>query len=570
MIRFALLMVMLIVSVLPISKVFGQGTIYGDLEIRNDYYVRDSLIGASNTAQYDNLKSSVDAWLTVNYANPEWDFDASVRLDGFLHSNLFNPGREAYTGFGIGRFHLRKTVNNLEITGGYIYDQLGSGLIFRAYEDRALGIDDALVGVRTDYKISEAFSIKAMAGMRKQRLGMDRSVIAATELKSFQSFGKEKDWNMSSGIAAVNRTLDQESMDAIVAIINSYPLDERFLPTYNSYAFSAYNQLNHKRWGWYLEGAWKSKDLQLVSLTEPLQLDAGSALFTTVSYAKPGLGATLLFKRTDNFQSRSNPLGGETILNSAINFLPPANRQLSLRLPARYQPASQEIREMGLSLDVNWKMNKSMSLHGTYSQIHDLGATPGDFINDLLYARGSISGLNSGKTEGALLFKEVYLDVEWKHSKKWKGLYGMYYTMYNRLFYEGEGLAQTFVYSPFFRWTHRISRKVSMKYELQYQHTVDDFGQWVYGMIQLNLPPKLSFAISDMWNLQTGPNVLSVSQEGSKSGIHYYSIFMSYTEKQHRLSLNYAKQVAGIVCTGGVCRYEPAFNGFRVNLVTSF
>ncbi|MEC7267933.1 MAG: DUF6029 family protein, partial [Bacteroidota bacterium] len=60
------------------------------------------------------------------------------------------------------------------------------------------------------------------------------------------------------------------------------------------------------------------------------------------------------------------------------------------------------------------------------------------------------------------------------------------------------------------------------------------------------------------------------SQEGSKSGIHYYSIFMSYTEKQHRLSLNYAKQVAGIVCTGGVCRYEPAFNGFRVNLVTSF
>ncbi|MEC8032204.1 MAG: DUF6029 family protein, partial [Bacteroidota bacterium] len=179
--RLAIITALLWVSILSTALVFGQGTIYGDLEIRNDYYVRDSLIGASNTAQYDNLKSSVDAWLTVNYANPDWDFDASVRLDGFLHSNLFNPGREAYTGFGIGRFHLRKTVNNLEITGGYIYDQLGSGLIFRAYEDRALGIDDALVGVRTDYKISEAFSIKGMAGMRKQRLGMDRSVIAATE-----------------------------------------------------------------------------------------------------------------------------------------------------------------------------------------------------------------------------------------------------------------------------------------------------------------------------------------------------------------------------------------------------
>jgi hypothetical protein len=28
--------------------------------------------------------------------------------------------------------------------------------------------------------------------------------------------------------------------------------------------------------------------------------------------------------------------------------------------------------------------------------------------------------------------------------------------------------------------------------------------------------------------------------------------------------------VEGIVCTGGVCRFEPAFSGFKTSLITSF
>jgi hypothetical protein len=34
--------------------------------------------------------------------------------------------------------------------------------------------------------------------------------------------------------------------------------------------------------------------------------------------------------------------------------------------------------------------------------------------------------------------------------------------------------------------------------------------------------------------------------------------------------VSYVKQVEGIVCTGGVCRYEPAFNGVRLNLQARF
>ena len=52
-----------LLNILLISSysVFSQGYFSGDLEIRNDYYVRDTTIGAANTPQYDNEKSSMSA-----------------------------------------------------------------------------------------------------------------------------------------------------------------------------------------------------------------------------------------------------------------------------------------------------------------------------------------------------------------------------------------------------------------------------------------------------------------------------------------------------------------------------
>ncbi|MFN9380586.1 MAG: DUF6029 family protein, partial [Bacteroidota bacterium] len=35
-------------------------------------------------------------------------------------------------------------------------------------------------------------------------------------------------------------------------------------------------------------------------------------------------------------------------------------------------------------------------------------------------------------------------------------------------------------------------------------------------------------------------------------------------------SLSYIKQVEGVICTGGICRLEPAFSGVRLSLNSSF
>jgi hypothetical protein len=115
--------------------------------------------------------------------------------------------------------------------------------------------------------------------------------------------------------------------------------------------------------------------------------------------------------------------------------------------------------------------------------------------------------------------------------------------------------------TPFAELTYKFDRKKSMRVELQYQQCEQDYGSWVYGLLEYNIAPKWSFAVSDMWNYEP---------LRTEEALHYYSIFTGYTHKSSRFTLNYVKQIAGIVCTGGVCRYEPAFSGLKAGLVTTF
>lgn len=86
--------------------------------------------------------SGGEGWLGLRYSGN--GFTGTVRFDGFNNSNLQKP-TSALTAAGIGMFSLSKEYKNMTITAGHIYDQIGSGIIFRAYEDRGLLIDNALL-----------------------------------------------------------------------------------------------------------------------------------------------------------------------------------------------------------------------------------------------------------------------------------------------------------------------------------------------------------------------------------------------------------------------------------------
>ncbi len=508
---------------------FAQGTLSGDLMLNANFFQRDSAINAANNPLYDNYLSGGEAWLGLRYNYK--GFTATLRADAFHNSNLYNP-TQALDGFGIGAWSLSKDINDLSVTVGYIYDQIGSGILFRAYEDRGLLIDNALVGVRLKYKLTDNIMLKGFTGQQKFIFERYQPIIKGFNAEGDFSLGDKV--HIIPGIGVLNRTLDKTSMDLIVSTINSQDTGTRFVPKYNMYGFTAYNTLTAGDFTWYVEGSYKTHEA--IVKNNRLQDLEGNVLYSTLGYARKGLAVNLSGKRTENFEMRTSP--NEVLIRGMLNWQPIVARLRPQRLMARYTPASQNLSELALGGDVLIVPNENLSITLNYTHINTL--------------------------EDVKLYREAYFDAEYRGWDDWILMVGTQYMQYNQELYQvkaGVPIVESVI--PFFELTYRINDKQSIRTEWEYQQTEQDYGSWIFGLLEYNVAPHWSLSVSDMYNTAPGPSALTGSH-------HYYNVFTAYTKGPNRFTLSYVKQVEGINCTGGVCRYEPAFSGVRFGMTSSF
>jgi hypothetical protein len=544
---------------IEILRAQNASQISGNLEANANFFLRDSLIGAANTPQYDRQLYGGEAWLNLAYSN--WGFDFILRFDLFNNSNRLNP-TGSYTDEGIGRWYIGKKINKLGIAGGYIYDQIGSGIIFRAFEERPLLIDNALFGLRLTYDLSPTWQIKAFTGRQKQQFDIYNPVIKGLSVEGFVPLGDStSNVSLAPGFGVVNRTLDDASMNSLVATLNTYPKQDIFVPTYNTYAFTAYNTLTAGTVALYVEGAYKTKD----ALNDPfgvIQRDSvtvvgdkfiqrtGSVLYSSLSYAKSGLGITLEAKRTQHFSFRTRPQ--EQLNRGLINFLPPLTRVNTYRLNARYNPATQELGELGFQADIRYQLNKNWSVN--------------------------VNVANTTRLDNELLYRELYTEFSYKYQRLWTFLGGLQLQTYNQRIYEFKpGVPNVETVIPFAELLYKFTRTKSLRLEAQAMFTGkdqtvelnQDYGNWLFALAEYSIAPHWTFTASDMFNVTPGRN----SPEGTggdKLQIHYPRFDVYYTLRSNRFALSYIKQVEGVVCAGGICRLEPAFSGVRLSVNSTF
>lgn len=514
------------------------GYFSGSFQSNTNFFIRDVKVGAYNLPQYDNFKVGTDAWLNLIYSNDKFGLDIGARVDFFYNSILRVP-TSPYTGAGLGNFYIRKKLKDLTITGGYIYDQIGSGIIYRAYEERPLGIDNALLGARLEYNVNNVLKLKAFAGVQKLVFSIQDPIILGFNAEGNFSLGKKV--RFLPGVGIINRSMDQNTMNQIVATIETYDTTGRFVPKYNTYAFTAYYTLAFGDFTWYAEGAYKTaeaiRDNEIYEVNDSLIYSAGNCVYTTLNYSHKGFGATLQFKRTYNFYEHVSPNPTQSTFDGEMTFIPPVSRENSLALPSRYFAPSLENHELAFSDEETWspKRNLTFTLSGSY--VRDLIMKKYDPDEQPFFGEGFIS---------ALFHPTSKTDME----------LGFQYVRYNKFVYQQDGPPNVDAYTPFMEWGYKFNRKMSMRYEFQYQRVLLDYGQWLYGLGEFNVAPHFSVAVSDMWNFKPNPAVNPYAN-------HYYSVFFGYTQGPMNFTLAYVKQVEGIVCTGGVCRLEPAFSGVK-------
>ena len=537
--------------VFSFSSVFAQnrGTLSGGLESNFNFFIRDSLIGADNIPQYDHLLYGAETWLNLRYDYGTWEM--GLRFDMFNNSNLKDP-TSAYTDEGIGNWYIKKKIKNLEVTGGYIYDQIGSGTIYRAYEERALFIDNALYGVRLKYDINADWTAKLFTGRQKRLFETYPAVIRGANIEGFISLGQETPLTIAPGIGFVNRTLDDKTVEKLVNTLATYLPGDRVEPVYNTCLGTLYSTISYSAFTMYFEASLKSPEVfynpylkrknSLGSeVTGKLVKESGSVVYTSLSYAKNKLGVTAEFKRTENFDFRTDPT---LILNKGlINYIPPMNRLNTYTLTARYSPATQLLSEQAYQLDVKYAFNRKYSFNINMSKIVNLDNEP--------------------------LYTEVFTEFVMKNGRKWKFVSGLQYQDYNQPVYEEEGDENVIAYTPYLDFLYKLSRKKSVNIEAQYMMTEQDYGSWANVFVEFSSAPHWSFEASAMYNIDPAERAPK-DENGNFIKILYPALGVTYTSGSNRFSLRYVKQVEGVVCSGGVCRREPAFSGVKLNVTSKF
>lgn len=532
------------------------GSFFGAYNSNANFFIRDEKIGAVNIPQYDNQKFGADAWLNLNYNYKK--VKVGMRYDLFNNSNLFDPNG-SYTGQGIGMYFAEIDLGKLDLRVGHIYDQIGSGIIFRAYELRPLLFDNALFGARLRYRINDNWTVKGFTGKQRFLFGTFDAIIKGGSIDGYIQLGSEDNpINLIPGVGVVSRTNSDETMANLVSALQSYTEpDERIEKiAFNNYLFSAYNTMTFGNFSWYAEAAYKSPDVFL----DPFELvttfsgrkvpgryvrEPGSVFYTTLSYAVKKIGITVEAKRTENFNFRTDQT--LVLTRGIVNFLPPMMRQNTYRLTSRYSPATQDVSEQAIQVDVRYNLHKKLS-----------GLTNFSYIETL---------------DGVQLYRELYTQLQYKHNRKLKATAGVQFQLYNQAVYEGKPSSVTpnvQTITPFFDVLYKFTRKKSLRVEGQYMSTEQDYGSWIYGLAELGLAPHWQFELSGMYNLipnTENPNI-PIAIRGNQ--IFYPTFGAIFSQGANRYSLRYVKQVEGVVCSGGVCRLEPAFSGVKFEVTSTF
>ena len=101
-------------------------------------------------------------YLLLNYSYGK--FTAGVQYESYLPSSLLGYSPDFDGNNGVALYYLNYQNEQLEVTGGYFYEQFGNGLLLRTWEDRQLGINTAMHGARVKFAPLDYLDFTGLVG----------------------------------------------------------------------------------------------------------------------------------------------------------------------------------------------------------------------------------------------------------------------------------------------------------------------------------------------------------------------------------------------------------------------
>ena len=524
------------------NKFVVTGSVQSDVLIPEE----DKAIGATKDGDWAKTNTYVDVKLQQKYV------DAGVRFE-YLEHPL--PGFENdFKGWGLPHYYIKGKLKNAELTLGSIYEQFGSGFIFRTYEERSLGIDNALTGARLMVKPVQGVTLKALSGRQRRYWRHNHGLVsgADAEVNLDEIFPSLQQRDMSLGIGAswVNKYEDTED----IAVDATHKLN---LPKFVN-AFDVRARLNKGPWGVLAEYARKTEDPSFDNL---YTYHNGSAVMLSGSYSQKGMSVLLQAKRSEDMAFRSKRSINGT--SSFINHLPAFTLDHTYALAALYPYATQlGLGEWAYQAELGYNFKRKTPIGGRYGMNVKVNFSYVRAIDhQYTYGNGSPMGTERFTSKffkwgDETYYQDLNVQLSRRMSKDFKVNLMYMNQRYNKTVVEGEGgMVRSNIFIA--DCMYQLAPKAILRGELQYLTTPDDQGDWAFGLLELSLAPRWMVTVSDMWNCGETDN-------------HYYQGLVTFNTGAHRIQAGYGRTRAGYNCSGGVCRYVPASKGFTLSYNYNF
>jgi hypothetical protein len=543
------------------------GSVHGNFQIDAANYQKDTIIG---TPDLEGKTFRYNAFGNINYQ--KGGFSAGVRFESYNPVLLgYLPG---YNGSGIPYRFARYQHKDIDITVGNFYEQFGSGITLRAYENRGLLYDNALDGMRVIFKPMNGITLKGLVGKQRTYFSLSPGTVRGIDaevniMELFDSILATSKTKVIVGGSFVSKYQDDQN-PTLVLPQNVATGAGRFAVIRGGFNFNA-------------EYAYKAND---PSYQNKYSYKDGQAIIASTSYGADGFSIMLSGKMLDNMSFRSDRDATNTI--DMINYQPDFSKFHTYSLMAYYPYATQPNGEVGGTGEIQYKVKKGTWLGGKYGMditvngsayyaLDTMGIAPiDDTLHNYKYST-NYGGI------GNEYYHDFNIEITKKFSKKLK-ITAMYANQFlNQSIVQfntpdKEEHPDITSHIGVLDITYRYKTGSAIRVETQgffgsydyKEHKYDDngdiniannTGSWVSALVEWTPSTHWSVTLADQYNYNN-------PVEAKK--VHYYFGMLGYTNGPTRISVSYGRQRQGIFCAGGVCRFVPASSGLSISISSSF
>ena len=553
------------------------GNLSGGFESNFKWYNNDPKTGEFIDTNFPGTDEHVRSnnYLKLDYTYKKWS--AGIQAESYLPMPLvgFSP---KYDDSGISTFYAEYQSKKLKVTAGYFYEQFGSGLILRSWEDRQLGINNALLGGRIVYRPTKDLKFTGLYGRQKEGFYFSNVEVSFNsgikntppEISKGQIFGFDSEIDLTDILK-----VESYSLGLGLSYVGRYEETKIENPNFEELTNAFSGRLDFSKNSFYASAEYVAKTEDAIVEARTINnefVKPGNALLLNLGYVAQGLGVNATLRRMENMSFFSEREAQGNLFNqNIVNFIPALTKQHDYLLTNIYVYQAQpsvvlnaannlaKAGEIGGQFDIFYNFKEESALGGKYGAKLAMNASywanlDGDY--DFADHDYEVDYFGFGRK----YFSDISLEIRKKLSESWSTIFTYVNQYYNKKYIEERsGVIETNIAVA--EATYIINEKQSVRLVGQHLWTQDDHKNWGGATLEFNANHNLSFYMSDIYNY---------GNDVKEERIHYYNLGGSFTKGAHRFSLNYGRQRGGVVCVGGVCRYVPESTGLSASISISF